>query len=378
MRKLKVLMVFMSLVGGIIAYSCQQETSKEEKAASGEKQPQEETASKPEIPEEDKELWDKAHKYFKPLPDVAEPEDYELTAEKVNLGKKLFYDPRLSKSGIISCNSCHNLASSGVDNLQASIGHSWQTGARNSPTVLNAALHKTQFWDGRSPHVEHQATQPILNPIEMAMTGDDVVIERLNSIPEYVDMFEAAFPETEDPMTYEHLGKAIGAFERTLMTPDDFDAYLEGDVTAMNEQQKRGLKTFIEVGCVSCHTGSALGGEIFQKFGVHGKYWEATGSQNIDEGRYEVTEREFDKYQFKVPGLRHITRTYPYFHDGSVWDLAEAIKIMGKLQLDKDLTDDQVNDIIAFFYALNGEIPEDARTLPELPSSTLTTSKPEL
>ncbi len=333
---------------------------------------------------DDAKLLEQARQYFKPLPKVAESKENPVTPEKVQLGKMLYYEPRLSKSGWISCNSCHNIATYGVDNLPTSIGHRWALGPRNAPTTLNAALHVAQFWDGRAKDVEEQAKGPILNPIEMAMDSPEEVVKRLKSIPEYVELFKKAFPNEKDPLNYENVAKAIAAFERTLMTPSRFDKFLKGDLNALTRKEKEGLKVFMEVGCASCHNGPAVGGNSFAKFGVVEAYWEATRdfvtldkpTMPMDVGKFAVTHKKEDLYVFKVPSLRNISRTYPYFHDGSVWNLEDAVQVMAKVQLGKELSQDQVDKIVAFLKALDGEIPKEALELPVLPPSTPKTSKP--
>ncbi len=333
---------------------------------------------------DDAKLLEEARRYFKPLPEVAESKENPVTPEKVELGKMLYYEPRLSKSGWISCNSCHNIATYGVDNLPTSIGHRWQLGPRNAPTTLNAALHTAQFWDGRAKDVEEQAKGPVLNPIEMAMDSPEAVVERLRSIPEYVELFKKAFPGEKDPLNYDNVAKAIAAFERTLMTPSKFDKFLKGDVNALTSKEKEGLKLFMELGCASCHNGPAVGGNTFAKFGVVEAYWEATRdfvtldkpTMPMDVGKFAVTHKKEDLYVFKVPSLRNISRTYPYFHDGSVWNLEDAVQVMAKVQLGKELTEDQVDKIVAFLKALDGEIPRHALELPVLPPSTSKTSRP--
>ena len=334
---------------------------------------------------EDAKLLEEARKYFKPLPEVAQSKTNPVTPEKVELGKMLYYDPRLSKSGLISCNTCHNLATYGVDNLPTSVGHRWQLGPRNAPTTLNAALHVAQFWDGRAKDVEEQAKGPILNPIEMAMDSPEEVIKRLKSIPQYVELFKKAFPNEKDPLTYDNVAKAIAAFERTLMTPSRFDKFLKGDLNALTKKEKEGLKLFIQIGCASCHNGPALGGTTFQRFGIVEAYWNATReyvtldkpTMPMDVGRFAVTHKEEDLYVFKVPSLRNISRTYPYFHDGSVWNLEDAVQIMAKVQLGKKLSKDQLDKIVAFLKALDGEIPKHALKLPVLPPSSPATPKPQ-
>lgn len=305
------------------------------------------------------ELQERAKTLFGELPELVDNPENPITEEKVILGKQLYFDVRLSKDNTQSCNTCHNLNTFGVDNLPTSPGNDGKNGTRNSPTVLNAALHTSQFWDGRNKDVEEQAGGPILNPVEMAMPSEEFVIERLSEIEEYKALFAKAFPEEEQPITYKNLQKAIGAFERKLITPSKFDDYLAGNDEALNEQEKRGLETFMTTGCITCHSGNALGGQLIQKFGLFGNYWELTKSEKIDEGRFEVTQNEADKYFFKSPSLRNIEKTYPYFHDGSMKNLDKAVKIMAKLQLNKELTDKETNDIIAFLKTLTGDVPQE-------------------
>ena len=313
-----------------------------------------------------------ANQFFKPLPDQAvSPPENPTTPEKVRLGQMLFFDPRLSKSMAISCNSCHNLATGGVDNLSTSPGHLGQLGGRNSPTVLNAAVEFVQFWDGRAPSLEEQAKGPILNPVEMAMPDQEMVLARLRSIPEYVSLFKKAFPADKEPLTYDNVAKAIAAFERTLLTPSRFDDFLKGKSEALTPTEKEGLKTVIRKGCIACHNGVGAGGGMYQKFGIFGRY-----EFSDDPGRQRVTQKEQDRFVFKVPLWRNVTRTAPYFHDGSVWDLKEAVRTMGRLQLGQQLKDEEVDSIVAFLHSLEGTVPEEASKLPVLPTATLATPKP--
>jgi cytochrome c peroxidase len=284
----------------------------------------------------------------------------------------LYHDPRLSKSGLISCNTCHNLASGGVDNLPTSIGHKWQMRPVNAPTVYNAAFHIAQFWDGRAKDLEEQAKGPILNPKEMAMPSEEEAVKRIASIPQYRELFAKAFPGEKEPITYDNIAKAIAAFERTLLTPSRFDKFLMGDTKALTAEEKKGLKLFIEKGCASCHNGVALGGTMFQKMGIVKPYISTSPAK----GRYDVTKKPEDMYVFKVPSLRNVERTAPYFHDGQVWSLEEAVRIMADIQLGVQLKDDEVRAIVAFLKSLNGEIPKHALTLPVLPPSTEKTPKP--
>lgn len=313
----------------------------------------------------DAQVAEKAKKIFQPIAAVAENPDNAVTPEKVKLGKMLYFDKRLSKEGNISCNSCHNLATGGVDNLSFSPGDDGGLGGRNSPTVLNAAFHATQFWDGRAKDVEEQAGMPILNPVEMAIPSEAFLVDRLKGIELYQSLFADAYPGQGAPITYENLRKAIGAFERTLVTPSRFDEYLNGESKALTIAEKQGLKTFMESGCITCHNGSMLGGNSFQKFGQFKDYWHYTGSKTVDEGRFAETKNEADKFMFKVPSLRNIHVTAPYFHDGSVDDLSEAISIMAEINLNKKLTTEEVNDIVTFLKSVSGELPEGVADTPK-------------
>ena len=309
-------------------------------------------------------LAERVKPIFGTLPVVAENPENALTDEKVALGKKLYFDVRLSKDNKISCNSCHNLSTYGVDNLPVSPGNNEGTfGGRNSPTVLNAAFHMSQFWDGRNKDVEEQAGGPILNPVEMAIESKEFLEKRLSGIEEYVQAFAAAFPEEAKPIKYINVQKAIGAFERKLVTPAPFDAFLAGDATALTNEEKAGLDKFVSVGCIACHSGNLLGGTMYQKFGTFGNYWELTKSDPIDNGRFDVTKNEADKYMFKVPSMRNVAKTAPYFHDGSVADLGESVKIMAKLQLNKDLTEEEVKSIVTFLNTLTGEVPAELKSM---------------
>lgn len=300
-----------------------------------------------------------ASSMFGKLPEIVDNPNNKVTEEKVELGKKLFFDNRLSKDNKQSCNTCHNLETYGVDNLSTSPGNDGGLGTRNSPTVFNAALHMSQFWDGREPDVEAQAGGPILNPVEMAMPSENIVVERLSAIDEYNNLFAKVFPSDKNPINYKNIQNAIGAFERTLVTPSRFDDFISGDLNALTTEEKEGLKLFISTGCVACHSGNVLGGNIYQKFGLYDDYWKHTKSTKIDEGKFEVTKNESDKYVFKSPSLRNIEKTYPYFHDGSVLDLKDAVKIMGKVQLNKDLSEKDINSLVAFLNSLTGEVPKN-------------------
>jgi len=309
------------------------------------------------VSDADKELLASAKSYFSPLPLIAKNPDNPKTKKKIALGHKLYFDTQLSKDQTISCNSCHNLANYGVDNEVTSIGDDGGRGDRNSPTVLNAALHATQFWDGRAADVEEQAGMPILNPVEMAIPDEAFLVDRLKQDPEYPLLFEEAFPEKENPLTFSNISMSIALFERELLTPSPFDDYLKGDYNAISPEAKEGLREFVEVGCITCHSGALVGGNLFQKFGVYGNYWEFTGGDSTDTGRFKETQVEADKYMFKVPSLRNVAETHPYFHDGSVSDLKEVIGIMAKAELNKDLTPDQINNIYQFLESLSSPEP---------------------
>ncbi len=312
-------------------------------------------------------LLDKAKASFSPITEPVDNPDNPITKEKVILGQTLYFDKRLSKDETLSCNSCHDLQTYGVDNEATSGGVGGQKGERNSPTVLNAAYHFSQFWDGRAKDVEEQAGGPILNPVEMAMPDQEAVLKRLQAVEGYRKLFAAAFPGEEQPVNYINLQKAIGAFERKLITPSRFDEYLKGNTEALTTDEKRGLQTFMDVGCTACHSGTVLGGQMYQKFGLAGNYWDFTQSSRVDNGRYLVTKSESDKFIFKVPSLRNIEKTHPFFHDGSVTDLGEAVKIIAKLQLNRDLTEDEVKDIVTFLKTLTGTVPAEFTRAPEMP-----------
>lgn len=290
-----------------------------------------------------------------------------ITEEKVELGKKLYFDPRLSKSNLISCNTCHNLATGGVDGVSAAIGHGWTANPHhlNSPTVYNAVFADRQFWDGRDPDLEKQAQGSILAGPEMASTKE-IVVNSVNSIPAYVEEFKKVYGGNVD-INYDTITKTIGNFERTLVTPSKFDKFLQGDSTALNDSEKEGLKTFIDKGCASCHTGIALGGTMQPFPAIPNRPYRYA---NIGDFKGD------SNGLVKVPTLRNIEETAPYFHNGAVWNLAEAIKIMGETQLGINLKDDEVNKILTFLSTLKGEKP--VIEYPQLPASTQLTPKPDV
>ena len=286
----------------------------------------------------------------------------------VELGKKLFFDPRLSRSGFISCNSCHNLSLGGSDNLKTSIGHNWNEGPINSPTVLNAKFNIAQFWDGRAANLQAQAGGPIANPGEMAFSHE-LAVEILQSIPGYVSEFKRALGS--DKIDIDKITKAIAAFEETLVTPNSrFDKWLKGDKKALSKQELAGYQLFKEIGCIACHNGTAVGGNSFQKLGVVEPYV----TSNPEKGRIEVTGDEADRFKFKVPTLRNVELTYPYFHDGAANTLPEAVNTMARIQLGRSLTADENSKIVAFLKTLTGEQPNFK--LPILPPSADNTPRP--
>ena len=288
---------------------------------------------------------------------------------KVELGKKLWFDPRLSKSGFISCNSCHNLSRGGSDNIKTSVGDRWQQGPINSPTVLNSSLNMAQFWDGRAKDLKEQAGGPIANPGEMAFTHE-LAIDLLRSIPQYVQEFKTVFGHNK--LTIDEVTGAIAAFEETLVTPNArFDQWLKGDKTALKSNELAGYKLFKDSGCVACHNGPNLGGNSFQKMGVVEPY----KTTNTAEGRFAVTGKDVDRFNFKVPTLRNVELTYPYFHDGSADTLAQAVTVMGRLQLGRTYSEDETDKIVAFLKTLTGDQPQIV--LPILPPSSDKTKRPQ-
>lgn len=312
-----------------------------------------------------------------PEPDTT-TDSAEVEAARVELGRMLYYETRLSKNHDLSCNSCHDLQNYGVDvrtedgrRIATSLGHKGAFGDRNSPTTFNAFLHVAQFWDGRAQDVEEQAKGPVLNPVEMAMPDEDYAVRVLRSIPGYRPKFEAAFPGEDDPITYDNFAKAVGAFERKLITPAPIDDYLAGQKEALNEKQLAGLDLYMER-CAACHMGEGFGGSIFQKLGLMKPY------ETRDPGRAKVTEKAADEQVFKVPSLRNIAETAPYLHDGSIDSLEKMVAIMAEHQTPQGaLTDAQLSELVAFLKSLTGEIPEDLIAEPELPPSGENTPEPD-
>ncbi len=312
-----------------------------------------------------------ARAVFGTLPFEAFSSENPVTEPKIVLGRMLFYDKRLSKNHDIACNSCHLLNKFGVDGDPTSTGHRGQLGGRNSPTVYNAAFHIAQFWDGRAANVEEQAKGPPLNPIEMAMGSEAHVEFVLQSIPGYAPHFEAAFPDDLDPISYEQMALAIGAFERRLITPSRFDRFQQGELNALSEPELQGLDLFITTGCVSCHNGPAIGGRMYQKLGLIHPY------PTKDPGRFDVTGNETDRALFKVPSLRNVAETGPYFHDGKVSPLSEAVRLMAYHQLGRELSPTHTQSIVVFMRSLTGTVDAAYISEPRLPPSGPTTPSPD-
>jgi len=307
------------------------------------------------------------------MPDmVPTPMDNPISSAKVELGKQLFFDPRLSIDGTVSCNTCHNVMASGTDSRPTSAGINGLRGGRNAPTVWNAALLSTQFWDGRAATLEDQAKGPPLNPIEMGMPSEQAVVDRLEGIPGYKSQFEAIFGS----VTYDNMAKAIASYERTLITTNSpFDRYMKGDKTAMSKQAIKGMERFNNIGCSGCHSGVNFAGPaletgtgFFQKFPMFDSPLVDKYDFKKDKGRYEVTKDDADINTWRVPSLRNIATTAPYFHNGSVNQLDEAVRVMAASQLGKKLSNAEVVEIVAFLESLTGEFP--AQTMPRLPDIT--------
>ncbi len=327
------------------------------------------------LPARADDLMKAAQQSFKPIPSaVPAVKGNAVTREKVELGKMLFFDPRLSASQIISCNSCHNLSTGGVDAGPTSIGHGWQKGPRRAPTVLDAVFNVAQFWDGRAEDLKAQAKGPIQAGVEMNATPA-LVEKTLSSMPAYVEHFKKAFPEDASPVTFDNVAKALEAFEATLITPGSrFDQFLEGEANALNAHEKEGLKLFMDKGCATCHNGINVGGRAYYPFGVV----EKPGADILppkDKGRFAVTKTASDEYVFRAGPLRNVALRAPYFHSGQVWSLKEAVGIMGASQLGQKLTDQEEDAIVAFLGTLTGEQPKIE--LPILPPSTDATPTPK-
>jgi len=315
-----------------------------------------------------------------PLPQVISSPTNPVTSEKVRLGKMLFYETRIATDGVVSCAKCHPFERYAADHLKTSIGNDCKKTPRNAPTILNAAGHISSHWSGNRKDVEDQASQALARPGPFGAATYQQAESALAAISGYLPLFQAAFPGDKDPITAQNFGAAVGAFERTLVTPSPFDEYLTGGKKPgqaqqggnagqhrMSQNQLDGLKTFLETGCTGCHNGTYIGGQMYQRFGMVEPYWHYTNGESTDVGRYDVTKQESDRYVFKVPSLRNVEKTAPYFHDGSVANLTDAVWIMGKVQLGKDLAEPEKQKIAAFLASLTGALPDDALKLPILP-----------
>jgi cytochrome c peroxidase len=325
-------------------------------------------------------VLEKAKQQLGTLPKAFEDPQNPITPEKVSLGRMLYFDARLSKNHDVSCASCHDLERFGIDARETggvrnktSLGHRGQVGDRNAPTVYNAGLHLAQFWDGRARDLEDQAKGPVLNPVEMAMPDEATVVATLQSIPGYVEAFSAAFPGQEPAVTYDNMAKAIGAFERGLVTPSPFDAFLGGKLDALTGAQLQGLELFLSVGCTQCHNGPGVGGGMFQKLGSV-KPWEGLA----DAGRMKVSGSKADEFVFKVPSLRNVAETGPYLHDGSIAALPEMVQKMAQHQLAKgELAKEELDALVAFLGSLTGTLPAELIAKPTLPESGPDTRAPD-
>ena len=321
---------------------------------------------------DDQALLDRAKALFKPLPDSSALENTSLTPERVALGKALFFETRVSSDGRQGCVSCHNPAYHGGDSLPLSMGIHGKVLPRNAPTVFNTSLLVAQHYGGNRASVEEQAVKALTSPVAYGNANYEQAEKKLVQLG-YQPWFDKAFPGQAKSVSVQNWGIAIGAFERTLLTPAPFDRYLKGDSKALSAQAKQGLKTFIETGCAGCHSGVTVGGQSFQKFGITQDYWLLTGStekeafKGYDKGRFQDTKSEADAFMFKVPQLRNVAMTPPYFHDGTAATLPQAVRIMAQLQLGKQLSDTQVADIVSFLESLTGEVPADFAKAPALP-----------
>jgi cytochrome c peroxidase len=321
----------------------------------------------------DKALLERAQAIFKPLPADASTPERPLKPEVVELGRALFFETRVSTDGKGSCAGCHNPHLYGTDALPRSVGVGGKVIPRNAPTVFNTALQFLQHYGGNRADVEEQALKALVSPLAYGNADFAAAEKRLRALGGYRPMFEKAFPGEAEPVTAVNWSKAIGAYERTLITPAPFDRYLRGDTAALSPKAKQGLQKFMDTGCAGCHNGATVGGTMFQKFGITADYWTLTGSQEIDlfkgrdKGKFQDTKDEADAFMFKVQQLRNVAATPPYFHDGSVTELGDAVRIMAKLQLGRDLGKDDIGDIVAFLETLTGEVPANFAGVPSLP-----------
>jgi cytochrome c peroxidase len=293
---------------------------------------------------------------FQPIAVPAPPTD-PVQAARVELGRRLFFENRVSMDGNVSCSHCHLPEKQASDGLAKAIGVFGKENPRNAPSIFNAALNFKQHWRGDRESLEDQAEKSLLGPASFGNPDQATAMGKLKAIPAYPGAFAKAFPGEADPVTSKNWGLAVAAFERTLLTPSAFDAFLAGDAAALSAQQQAGLRKFIDLGCAGCHNGAGVGGNSFQKFGVAEDYWKVTGATTPDKGRADVTKNDADLYVFKVPSLRNVGRTAPYFHDGSVETLERAVAVMGRTQLGKTLSEKDTADIVAFLQTLTGAVP---------------------
>jgi cytochrome c peroxidase len=332
------------------------------------------SVASPAFSADDGALLKEAQQIFQPLPKYMSDPGTAPAKEQVALGRLLFFDPRITVDGDVSCATCHQPALYGADGRPKSIGVKQRLHPRNAPTVFNAALYSAVHWRGDRKDLEDQAEQALTGAISSGLDEHDVT-ERLRRIEGYGPLFAAAFPTDSRPMTVKNMAKAIVAYERTLLTPAPFDTYLAGNVDALSSAARKGLETFISTGCVACHNGVSVGGDMYRKFGIVEDYWSATGSRSIDKGRVEVTKNPDDLYVFRVPSLRNVAMTAPYFHDGSAATLAEAVKVMGRVQLGMRLGDAEINEIVSFLNSLTGDLPTAFAAPSALPPASVTANQ---
>ncbi len=327
--------------------------------------------------DEAQELQTQAAMFFQPIPEQPpELKNNPMTLDKVRLGKMLYFDPRISSSHLISCNTCHNIGLGGADLQEQSVGHRWQKGRRNAPTVFNSVFNSTQFWDGRAPDLAKQAQEPIEGSVEMNNSFENLV-DMLKRIPAYVKLFETVFTTSDNSINLINITKAIEVFEATLITPNGrFDKYLNGDMDALSQDEQDGLALFMERNCASCHYGVNLGGKDFYVFGRLLDPQRSDVRPVDDLGRYEITGIEHDKYVYRAASLRNVELTAPYFHSGKVWSLVEAVQTMGYSQLGYSPSDKDARKIAAFFKTLTGDQPKIE--YPLLPANEEKSTQPVL